>query len=230
MMAQFMDKRPESRLLADIPVRVWGMDADGRPFFQSATASNLSSEGAQLTRMHHALREGETIGIQYAERKARFKVIWVKEKGMPERVEAGVRILPAQTVPWDELTEENRKSAKAVRREAEQRRFVRHKVLFPLEISFSAASRAHMHCNATDIGARGCYVETLVPLSMGAQFEITFWLDSDKIKTAGVVRTSDPGVGMGIEFTGLNSDIQQRLQAYLEKIDEGFAKAATQTT
>jgi hypothetical protein len=230
MIGLLMDKRPESRLLADIPVRMWGMDADGRPFFQSATASNLSSEGAQLTRVHHALREGEIIGVQYSERKARFKVMWVKEQGLPNRVEAGVKILPGQTVPWDVLTEENRAAAKPSRREAEKRRFTRHKVLFPLQISFPDTQRAHMHCNATDIGARGCYIETLVPLSIGTSFQVTFWIDSDKFQTGGVVRASDPGVGMGIEFTGLTEEIQARLQAYLEKIDEGFAKAANQGT
>lgn len=229
MMVAVMDKRPESRLSADIPVRVWGMDADGRPFFQSATASNLSSEGAQLSRVHHALREGEIIGIQYAERKARFKVIWVKEQGMPDRVEAGVKIMAGQIAPWGDLTQENQAAAKPVRSTDEKRRFTRHKVLFPMQISFPESQRANMHCNATDIGARGCYVETLVPLSIGARFHITFWVDSDKVQTSGVVRTSDPGVGMGIEFTDLKGDIQQRLQSYLEKIDEGFAKAASQT-
>jgi hypothetical protein len=58
---------------------------------------------------------------------------------------------------------------------------------------------------------------------------ITFWVDSEKIQTTGVVRASDPGVGMGIEFTALEEHIQQRLQAYLEKIDQGFARAATET-
>jgi hypothetical protein len=54
-----------------------------------------------------------------------------------------------------------------------------------------------------------------------------FWLDSEKIRTKGIVRTSDPGVGMGIEFTTLEMQFQQKLQTYLEKIDEGFtAKAA----
>jgi hypothetical protein len=35
---------------------------------------------------------------------------------------------------------------------------------------------------------------------------------------------------MGIEFTALEAHIQQRLQEYLEKIDQGFAKAASQST
>ena len=43
-----------------------------------------------------------------------------------------------------------------------------------------------------------------------------------------MVRTSDPGVGMGIEFTSLEAQIQQRLQEYLEKMDKGFSRAATE--
>ena len=58
-----------------------------------------------------------------------------------------------------------------------------------------------MQCTATDMSARGCYIESLVPLMIGCSVFVTFWLDSDKIRTSGIVRASDPGVGMGIEFT-----------------------------
>jgi hypothetical protein len=34
-----------------------------------------------------------------------------------------------------------------------------------------------------------------------------------------VVRTCDPGVGNGIEFTGMPPDGKQRMQAYLDSID-----------
>ncbi len=227
MIMKLMDKRPEFRVSAEIPVRIWGMDADGRPFFQSATASTLSSDGAKISRVHHLLKEGDIVGIQHAEKKARFHVIWVKENGLPNRVEVGVRILPGHPVPWGEITAGNRPTRLTQRREAEKRKFIRHKVLFPLEISFADAHRAHMQCNATDIGGRGCYVETLVPLSIDSEVIIAFWIDSEKIRTNGLVRASDPGVGMGIEFTALESHIQKRLQEYLDKIDQGFAKAAS---
>ena len=87
-----------------------------------------------------------------------------------------------------------------------------------------------MQCTATDMSARGCYIESFVPLQIGSVVIVTFWIDSDKIKTNGVVRASDPGVGMGIEFTAIEDQIQQRLQAYLEKIDQGFASAAGQSS
>jgi hypothetical protein len=221
-----MDKRPESRVNADIPVRIWGMDADGKPFFQSAMASSLSSEGAHLSHLHHCLAIGDIIGIQYCERKARFKVVWAENTTAPGQNRAGVMILAGAPAPWLELADENRRQGP--RPESEKRRFKRHRVQFPITISFPDPRRAHMQCAATDIGGRGCYIETLVPLPLESPIIITFWLDSEKIRTNAVVRTSDPGVGMGIEFTALGNQIQHRLQDYLEKIDKGFSKAATE--
>ena len=78
-----------------------------------------------------------------------------------------------------------------------------------------------MHTQATDIGGRGCYVETRLPLQIGTALVVTFWLESEKVATSAIVRTSDGGVGMGIEFTGLNEETQLRLQRQLERMDAG---------
>jgi len=224
-----MDKRPEIRVATVILVRVWGMDADGRPFFQNANATNLSSEGAMLSGIAHPLKAGDVIGVQHGEKKARFKVVWVIDGGVARRIEAGVQVLPNQESPWQKLaTAEKAEVAQA----KNKRRYVRHKVLFPLEIGFEDSRRTHMQTNATDIGGRGCYVETLLPLALGTKVKITFWMDSEKIQTSGVVRTSDGGVGMGIEFTQLDNHVQERLQKHLDKLDAGLtrhnsAKSAT---
>jgi hypothetical protein len=202
------------------------MDADGKPFFQNAIASNLSSEGALLTRIQHTLKNGDIIGVQYSDKKARFEIKWVKPGFLPNTIEVGLRLVSGQTAPWAEATEPTKIAAKVAERPSDKRRFVRHKVNFPLTISFSGGGRSHMQCSATDIGGRGCYVESLVPLGIGTECIVTFWIDSEKILTKGLVRASDPGVGMGIEFTALEMDIQQKLQQYLEKIDKGFAASA----
>ena len=222
-----MEPKGETRVSAELPVRVWGMDADGKPFFQNATASNLSSEGALLTRIQHPLKMGEILGIQYGDKKARFEIKWVKAVALPKGFDAGVKILPNQAIPWDEVTRKGQVNPELTRR-SDKRRFMRHRVQFPIVISFADPRRAHMQCYATDIGGRGCYVESLVPLAVSTEVNITFWIDSDKFLTKGRVRTSDPAVGMGIEFTALEEQIQQRLQEYLDKMDQGFAKAAIQ--
>jgi hypothetical protein len=215
-----MDKRPEGRVDVQIHVRVWGMDAEGRPFFQNATASNMSSDGAQLSGIAHPLKSGDVIGIQHGDKKARFKVVWVVDGGHARKIEAGVQLLPSQRSPWQDLAAWERQEVSDGKN---KRRFTRHKILFPIEISFEDSRRSHMNTSATDIGGRGCYVETLLPLPLGTKVNIVFWMDSEKVNTTGLVRASDPGVGMGIEFTALDDTVQERLQAHLDKMDDSFA-------
>jgi len=216
-----MDRRPETRVAAAILVRVWGMDADGRPFFQNASATNISTEGATFSGINHPLKAGDVIGVQYGEKKARLKVVWVIDGGVARQIEIGVQTLPNQQSPWQDLTKMDKAPVSPAKN---KRRYVRHKLLFPLEIGFEDSRRTHMQTNATDIGGRGCYVETLLPLPLGTKVKITFWMDSEKIHTSGVVRASDGGVGMGIEFTQLDNHVQERLQQHLEKLDAGLTR------
>jgi len=215
-----MDKRPEPRQEAEIPVRVWGMDSEGRPFFQNAKAGNISSDGALLSGIAHPLKPGDVIGVQHGERKARFTVVWVGNGSGFRRIDAGIKILQGQQSPWKGLMQSNPAPEPTGKN---RRRFFRHKVLFPIEITFDDARRTHQQTHATDIGGRGCYVETLMPLPIGTNVNLVFWIDSEKVRTTGTVRTSDPNVGMGVEFTTLDNQVQERLQQFLQKLDTGFA-------
>jgi hypothetical protein len=64
----------------------------------------------------------------------------------------------------------------------------------------------------------GCYVETIEPLPKGTKLSIGFSLSSDLLLTTAIVRTSTGGVGMGIEFTGIDEATQERLQQHLESM------------
>jgi hypothetical protein len=87
-----------------------------------------------------------------------------------------------------------------------------------------------MRVNATDISGNGCYVESILPLAVGTTLRVDFWMESEKISTSAVVRTSDPGVGMGIEFIGMTPDSKQRLQAHLDKVDPLLVNAFERKT
>jgi hypothetical protein len=76
-----------------------------------------------------------------------------------------------------------------------------------------------------DMSAGGCYVETRTPLPVTEKVTIAFWLNSERVQTTGVVRTSDRGVGMGIEFTGLDEAAQEQLQWQVESMDSPLMKA-----
>jgi hypothetical protein len=48
---------------------------------------------------------------------------------------------------------------------------------------------------------------------------VDFYLDNQHVKISAVIRTCDPGVGNGIEFTGMSLEGKQQFQAYLDGID-----------
>jgi len=204
----------------ELLVRVWGMNAEGRPFFQNALAGSLSTNSAHLTGIEHALKAEEVIGIQYGDKKARFRIVRAVDLGPPKRVQVDVQLLAGQACPWpDEAAAAPSVSVigtPEVPRASNKRQFSRHKIHFPLELRDQRGGGAAMQTNASDISGRGCYVQTLTPLPLGTPLNVTFWLGADKFTIAAVVRASDPGVGMGIEFIGLDRAGQEHMQKYLE--------------
>lgn len=201
----------------ELVVRVWGMNANGKAFSQSAYARNLANDGALLSGVDHALTPADTIGVQYEDKKARCRVVSTRDAGLPQKIQVEVRLVQGQDCPWAQHV-----SAAPAKRIVpnvpnSKRRYERLRIPFPMEIRDERGGGAAMQTNASDVSGRGCYVESLVPLPLGTSLLITFWLEMDKIVTPASVRTSDPGVGMGIEFIGLSPENQERLQQLLEK-------------
>jgi hypothetical protein len=62
-----------------------------------------------------------------------------------------------------------------------------------------------------------------MPLSVGTALRVDLWMGEERITPSAVVRTRDPGVGMGIEFTGLPEESKKKFQAHLDKLDPGNA-------
>jgi hypothetical protein len=201
------------------------MGANNQPFHQNATAQNASVTGACISGLEHELKVGDVIGVQFETRKARCKVVWVMEAEGVKRLQIGVQLVVDQECPWlSELPIEMR-SNQPVPSADNRRRFQRHKISFPLEFRDERVNTP-MRVNATDISGNGCYVETAMPLTLTTVLKVDFWIDQEHITASATVRTRDPGVGMGIEFTGLPDDTKKRFQAYLDKLDPGLSKPA----
>ncbi len=208
----------------DLQVRVWGMSQDGRAFFQQARAISVSMSGAIVNRIECALTPGEVIGVQFGSKKARCRIVSVHCENPVEKTQAEVQLLDGQECPWlEELTAEQVSADPNPGKS--RRRFSRHKIFFNMEMADERVNTP-IRVRATDISANGCYVETMLPMATGTILRVDFWVDAEKMSTSGIVRTKDPGVGMGIEFTGLPPATQKRFQAFLDGLGEtsnGFA-------
>ena len=202
-----------------ILVRIWGMGADGHAFFQNANARNLTNVGAQITGIDHELKTGDVIGVQFGDKKARFRVLQAVNAGLPLKIKANVELVEGQQCPWKEQIAHVPTVAEKQSPHANKRRFTRHRIAFPIEMRDDRGGGVPMQTNASDIGGRGCYVETLVPFPLGTPLHITFWVGDQKMTTGAIVRASDPGVGMGIEFVSMSLDDQMKFQTHLDSID-----------
>ena len=209
-------RQTEPRLTVDLPVRLWGMSAEGRPFSQHARARNISSGGALISGVENELKVGDVIGVQCDEKKTRCTVIWVMNAGSVKKNQVGMKLLADQECPWKNYL--SLEGATVTISPSNRRRWHRHKISLPLELRDERV-KAPTRISATDVSGNGCYIETMLPLPLGTVLRVDFWLESEHINITAVVRTCDPGVGNGIEFTGMPPDLKQRMQAYLDSID-----------
>jgi hypothetical protein len=73
-----------------------------------------------------------------------------------------------------------------------------------------------MRLETTDLSRGGCYVQLLMPLSVGIRVRVTLWLDNYSIVIQGRVVTRHPQFGNGIMFVEFEGEAEQLLKQYLD--------------
>jgi hypothetical protein len=75
----------------------------------------------------------------------------------------------------------------------------------------------------TDLSLGGCYLQTLMPLPIGASLVLSLTVGETAFEAAGIVRTCHPNLGMGVEFTG---QPDPRLRGLMRQLNAGAAADA----
>jgi hypothetical protein len=99
----------------------------------------------------------------------------------------------------------------------ERRRCHRYTVQVQVELR-PEGNDVPMRLETTDLSRSGCYVQLLIPLSVGIRVQATLWLDGNPIVIRGRVVTRHPQFGNGIMFLEFEADAEQQLSRYLEAI------------
>jgi hypothetical protein len=99
----------------------------------------------------------------------------------------------------------------------ERRRYPRYTVHVQVELH-QEGSDVPMRLETTDLSRNGCYVQLLLPLSVGLRVQATLWLDGYPAVIRGRVVTRHPQFGNGIMFLEFEADAEQKLTRYLEAI------------
>lgn len=96
-----MDRRRETRVFVELPIKIWGIDANSRPFTQPASLRNISGRGATLQGVTAPLKPGSLLDLQYQGSKAQFRVVWLGQPGTEMQGEVGVENLSKDVLLWD---------------------------------------------------------------------------------------------------------------------------------
>ncbi|HYA94955.1 MAG TPA: PilZ domain-containing protein [Terriglobales bacterium] len=219
---------------AQLEVRVWGMDASGKPFFQTAHTITISSQAATLTGVTCLEGPGEVIGVQHGDQKARFRVVWMGRGGTADEGQLGIESLDADKCIWAEALEQASsgdgsdpepevpgpdpapQSTQAASTR-ERRRYPRYRCSGTVQLSKEGGGPS-VWMNLADIGLGGCYLETLSPVPLNTNVQLLIHIDEMNIRGRGNVRTVHPAVGNGIAFTQMSAEDWKRLHQLVARL------------
>jgi hypothetical protein len=222
------ERRSESlrQSRAVLQLKAWGMDCHGKPFTIAAKTVEVSAVGARLTGID-SVNEGEVIGIQYGDQKARFRVIWVGQPGTEKAGQIGVKsldeskciwsaALDAQPQAWGSSAGAATVTDEPASETSERRRSPRYACQGEIQVKTASKSTA-VRFRLTDIGMGGCYAETMSPLPLNTALDLVLKVAGTVIPAKGVVRTSHVSMGMGIEFVDLGPEQTKELTSLLAR-------------
>ena len=99
----------------------------------------------------------------------------------------------------------------------DRRQHPRYSVNVPIEIH-EDGSDVPLRFETTDLSRGGCYIQLMIPLSVGIRLRATLWLDGSPVVVRGLVVTRHPQFGNGIMFLEFEAEGEKVLRRYLEAI------------
>ena len=97
-----IDRRREPRCTCTLRVVIWGLDASGLPFTQTALVRNISHSGGLISQVAHPLRCGDLVGLQHGRKRARFRIVWTRDSRNGDKIRVAVQKVEGDDCPWIE--------------------------------------------------------------------------------------------------------------------------------
>jgi len=210
-----MGKRREPRMPIELPVRIFGTDADGKIFSENVTTIDVSQNGAGLRGVRARIQLDEIIGVMYATNKVHFRVKWVGAPETPKQGHVGLLNLTPEKPFWG-LTLPCGASDNFQYAGKDRRQFVRVKCSIPVELH--PVGQTVIRARASDLSVGGCFVEMPIPLQVNTRCEIALWLGETKLRLKGEVVSTAPGFGIGMRFANTSKQDQELLEQHIANI------------
>ena len=222
-----MGRRVQPRVKGILPVRISGTDGDGKPFAEHVCTLNISNKGASLTGVRAPLSPGDTIGLQYRNRQARFQVAWV----IPNQAQGsnvGLQCLQPEKELWpvdtpaegdDHYVPAETRLRKEHQPRGERRGQTRYAISGTAYVQTMNGSGGRW-TRLEDLSLTGCHLQTLEPMEVGRNLSLKIKVADYEFEATATVRSSCPGIAMGVEFTFLSNADRSTLRNVLARVKE----------
>jgi c-di-GMP-binding flagellar brake protein YcgR len=230
-----MGRRREPRVRMSLSVTVQGIDRFGKTFYQPARTVDISRSGVALEGASHIRGVGEEVQVEYKGESAAYRVKWIGPPGTKRAGHVGMECIQTGKYIWKEklpdfytdnfvISAVDPKTASgpggpggasarsaAAAKSSERRGYVRQQVRVEAEV-IGLEDGVRLRGVVVDISLTGCFVEMLSPLSVGSAVSITLESGDEKVKSRGEVRSSLPGMGIGIQFKEMDENSNKALK------------------
>ncbi len=221
-----MGRRGQPRTQGILPVRIWGTDCDGHRFSEYVCTMDVSAKGTRLTGVRARLSVGNTLGIQYRNRQARFRIKWVAVTGSAlTETHVGVECLEPDKELWPiRLPVEGAdvyevpEVYKEDRRRSVRRRHTRFAVSGEACV-FRVGGAQGVGVKVGLISLSGCYLQTSEVLNVGHRVTLLIKVADTQIEANGVVRFGYSTSGMGIGFTSMSAADRRKLTHLIAQLE-----------
>jgi hypothetical protein len=213
--ADLLDRMPrEPRLRLPLPVRVFGINKDGRPFVANAITENVSRNGVCLTGLTCDVRINEVLTLSHQDRKGRFRVIWSRQHGTQSTFQIGLRSLDLTQSFWAVDFSGVMDECGPV-----ERRVAPRYICGGVVSIWQPGAKHFVRGTVADLSLSGCYVEMMTPLNVHDRVVLMLNVNETEVRVAAEVRTSHPGMGMGLKFRDLSKPDQSSLLALISRLN-----------
>ncbi|HTZ98385.1 MAG TPA: hypothetical protein VMB18_18410 [Terriglobales bacterium] len=86
-------QRTRNRQKAVLPVRISGVDVDGKAYTELVHTLDITDTGVRLGSVRCNLHEGSVLTLQYKQHKAEFRVAWITKRPCGKEFQVGLQAL-----------------------------------------------------------------------------------------------------------------------------------------
>jgi len=224
-----MAVRSSLRRKVVLPVTVIRNDGEER---QLAHTLDITVNSARLAGLYMRVEPGDVIDVQRGAVRAKFQVFWVGATGTPLAGQIGTQCIVAGKNIWGialppdepdnlEEPEQFRSSELLVRSICEDERRVQSRVECNGSAVFQAPGlKQPMYAPIADISDGGVHLRTATVLPLNTTVSLRMTIDGFPLEMQGIVRSSDPVIGMGVSFLRTSPEQHQKLALALRGLEQ----------